>query len=523
MMNQSDIGQWSKQCLVSASLLLLTAGCGVIFPEAEAQRPEADSDTGPISVDVERATPLANAALEYTGSTQPVREVALRSQVQGQLMTLEVEVGDRVRQGQVLGNVDDDVLVGAVNQATAEGAAQAAEAASARSQVGEVKTQVEQARLALVQAQGDVLKLKTALQAQIEEARLNRQQTQADAQRLTQLAKVGGIPEQQAEQARTLAQQAQQTYINVQANAAQQITQAETAVQTARQVLASTQAQVAIEQDNLAAAQLRVTAQQAAVNQAQKQQSYATVIAPISGLVLSRQTEAGNLLQPGNEIVRLGDFRQVKVVVQVSERLLSQLRVGQQAQVRLDAFPDQRLRGTIARISPLANATSRLLPVEVVIPNPNGKLGSGLLARVSFESRANRRVSVPETALLSGQSQGQGEPLSSQAAARSGSTPPGATTDAKPQSRRANVPQSGKPQAESADRQTDTLFVLQADGSTVQARTVTLGDRQNGQVEILSGLALGERYIARSSRPLEDGAAVRLSAISAPAAEESRS
>ncbi len=522
MMNQIDIGQWSKQCLVSASLLLLTAGCTVIFPAAEAQRPGAESDTGPISVDVEQATPLANAAVEYTGSTQPVREVALRSQVQGQLMTLAVEVGDRVRQGQVLGNVDDEVLLGAVNQATAEGAAQAAEAASARSQVGEVKTQVEQARLALVQAQGDVLKLKTALQAQVEEARLNRQQTQADAQRLTQLAKVGGIPEQQAEQARTLAQQAQQTFINVQANATQQIAQAETAVRTARQVLASTQAQVAIEQDNLAAAQLRVAAQQAAVNQAQKQRSYATVIAPIGGLVLSRQTEAGNLLQPGNEILRLGDFSQVKVVVQVSERLLAQLRVGQQAQVWLDAFPGQRLRGTIARISPLANATSRLLPVEVVIPNPNGKLGSGLLARVSFESRADRRISVPETAFGS-QAQGQGGPPSSQAAARSGSTPPGATANAQPQSRRANVPRPSNPQAESADQQTDTVFVLQADGTTVQARTVTLGDRQNGRVDILSGLALGERYIVRSSRPLEDGATVRLSAISTPAAEDSRS
>ncbi|PZD72957.1 putative multidrug resistance protein EmrK [Acaryochloris thomasi RCC1774] len=480
--------------LLTVGLVILTTACGTVSASDEANAPPT-SDV--IAVDVAIATPNKTQSAIYTGTTAPIREVLLRSQIQGQLQRLSVKVGDRIQQGQVLGQQDDDVLTGSVNEARAQREAQVAEVASARSQVGAVSTQVEQARLGLVQAKGNILQLQNAVRARTEEARLQVRQTQSDAVRLTQLAKDGAISEQRAEQARTQAQQAQQNLVNIQASGIQEITQAQTAVKTAAQVLQAAESQVAMEQGTVDAAQMRVLAQQSVLNQAQKQRTNAVLTAPLTGIVMERLAEEGNLLQAGDEVLRLGDFKQVKVIVQVSERLLSQLRVGQQTQITLDAFPQRNFSGKITRISPLANS-ARLLPVEIVMAN-NGKIGSGLLARVSFVQPQQQRVWIPETALQT--NGGRRRPSTGKAPQAS----PGSNSHA---DSAAQKPDSIENQA--------TLFVLETESPEprVASRSVVLGERRNGQVEIIQGLSPGESFVSRSSEPLKDQTAVSLSAIS---------
>ena len=521
---------------ISLGLLALTTACTVTASGetdgSKSQRPET------IAVDVAIAKPNTTpSALTYTGTTAPIKEVLVRSQIQGQLRGLAVEVGDRVRQGQIIGRQDDGVLTGAVNEARAQREAQVSEVASARSQLGAVSTQVEQARLTLSQAKGNVLQLQNSARARIEEARLQVQQTRTDAARLTQLAKAGAISKQQAEQARTVAQQAQQNLVNIQASSTQEITQAQTAVRTADQVLQAAGSQVAIEKGGVNAAQMRVLAQQAVLNQAQEQRSFAALKAPLNGVVMERLAEQGNLLQVGDEVLRLGDFRQVKVIVQVPERMLSQLRVDQSTQVTLDAFPNRSFTGTIARISPLANATSRLLPVEIVMANVNGRVGSGLLARVNFAQSKQQKVLVPETALETNQGRrgppGQGRPQSGKPGpSKKGPGDPQKSTQN--QAQRPSRPHQsggGGGQQQASERRSNsrpptpqtpqnkrqgTLFVLDADSPKPQVleRKVILGERRNGQVEIIQGLRPGEAFIARSSGPLQDGAGVSPSAIS---------
>ncbi|MGL4623025.1 MAG: efflux RND transporter periplasmic adaptor subunit, partial [Chroococcidiopsis sp.] len=192
--------------------------------------------------------------------------------------------------------------------------------------------------------------------------------------------------------------------------------------------------------------------------------------------------------------LRLGDFRRVKVNVEISELALANLRVGQTVRVRLDAFPNQAFTGKISRISPAADRTARLVPIEVIIPNDNGRIGSGLLARVSFESNVASRVVVPETAVV----QGVGS---------------------------ASVQGAGEKRAEGAGGEnsrlpnTATVFVIT--GEKVAARSVKLGERVDGKVEILSGLQPGERFVARSGRPLKNGETVRLSVLSETQQQES--
>lgn len=440
--NRLQMLQWGTVVISAIAL----SSCSVPKDGADARttRPAAGARDRVAAVDVAIATiaPLQSIR-EYTGTTQPLQEVAIRAQAEGQLQKLNVDVGDRVKRGQVLAEIDDALLSATTAEAEAELASRRTEISQLQAQVSDAKIQVEQARLEL-------------------------QQAQFDANRNDGLAKAGAVSSQQGQQSRTLAK-------------------------TAAQVLRSAQQKVRVQQQAIVVANGRIGAQQAVLAQQQARRAYTVIKSPLSGVVLTRSTEVANVVQVGNELLRLGDFSQAKVNVQISELDLAQVRSGGAAKVRLDAFPNRQFVGKVTRVSPAANPTSRLVPVEMTIPNPTGRIGSGLLARVSLTQPTVDRVVIPLSAL-------QDNP------------PTAGGGNAKPTQSSAN-PNPIAPLA----RTKGTLFVVvrQGEQSKVTARSVALGQQLDGKVQILSGLAPGERYVSRAGRPLKDGAAVRLSILSA--------
>jgi len=419
--------------------------------EAQSNRPGGNQGTPAVDAMVARVDQLQQGR-EYTGTTQAIREVAIRSQVEGQLLDLAVDVGDAVKQGQVIAQLDDNILTSDVTSAESELSARRAEIARLQTQVSEAQKQVRQAELQLRQAR-------------------------SDANRYRQLASQGAIAVQQAEQA-------------------------ETEARTAAEVLRSTIDQVNSRRQEIEIAEERLRSQRAVINQARQRRSYAQVTSPVNGFVTAKTNEAGNFLQPGTEIVKVGDFSNVKVVVQVSDLELRQVRQGQSAKVRFDAIPNQEFTGTVQRISPAANPTSRLSPVEIVVPNTSRRLGSGLLARVTFGSTSTAKVIVPLSALRAGQPRNGGQ--QGDQAARGSASPGGDRANSGTGGNSGSQPKQGK------------IFAVTGEGdqATVASRTVTLGQQLDGRVEILSGLRAGDRFVARSSGPLKDGDTVRLSILS---------
>lgn len=410
-------------------MTLLTASCGSLPKEsAEAQSRGTrgrEKGNGVTAVDVAIAgTKALTTPADYIGNTTPFRTVSVRSQVEGRLIALNLDVGDTVKRGQIISQLDDFLLKTALQQAEAELATSQSEVAKAMTQVNNAEAEVEKAKLEVIQSQSDF-------------------------QRQQKLFKEGAISEQTAQQAKTTAQ-------------------------TTQKALKVRIAQVRTEKQAVAAAQGRVFSQQAIVKAAKERRSYSRIISPITGIVTEKVTEPGNLLQPGNEVIKIADLSRIKVIVQVSELELGKIQVGQSVQVRLDAFPEQNIMGRVARISPIADPTARLIPVEVVIPNSGRNIGSGLLARVNFTTQTPQRIVVSETAI------------------------------------------NGKARETQAEINNGKIFIVQEEDSQakVKERSVTLGKKADDKVEVLSGLQPGERYVVRSSKPLKDGETVKLSILS---------
>lgn len=248
---------------------------------------------------------------------------------------------------------------------------------------------------------------------------------------------------------------------------------AQTQVRTLEQRLQAAQDQVQIRDRAIDAAQRRVDAQQALVEGIRQRLAYTDVLSPLNGVVLQRILEPGDIVQTGDEILELGDFSEVEVRIEVPDRDRAQISVGQAVDVTLDAFPDETFLGRIDRIFPIADPVARLIPVKIVLDTANldnTAIASGLLARVTINTPPRETVWIPNSAL--------------------------------------EVGVAGE----------NTVFVVSdnAAETPVEARSVQIGDRQDGQVEITEGLAAGDRYVVRSDRPLTDGQTVKRSFLSQP-------
>lgn len=207
--------------------------------------------------------------------------------------------------------------------------------------------------------------------------------------------------------------------------------------------------------------QAALAAAQASVDAVRTRLGYATVRAPITGVVTEKRVEAGDVVQNQTRLFTVADVTTLVVRVQVSELDVTGLRQGQAADVTIDAFGSRRFEGRIRRIFPAADSASRMVPVEIALSG-----GAVRELKPGYFARAIMRVGERPGVLLAQRTAVVG--------------PIGSTA----------------------------VFVVH--GSRAERRPVRTGQSDGDRVEILDGLREGDSIVVAGAEQLRDGATVRI-------------
>lgn len=196
----------------------------------------------------------------------------------------------------------------------------------------------------------------------------------------------------------------------------------------------------------------------AALRATETRYSRSEVRAPIDGVVDDLLKETGEYVDFGTAMCALVQTDRLNAVIPVPERDIPQFKVGDSVEVRFDAFPGEDFSGTIFRIQPSADLATRTYPVEVELPNPEGKLRPGMTARAAMVRKVHEdAIVVPLFAI---------RPMENQ-----------------------------------------YFVVLEQDGFA-HLRKIIPGKISGDVVHIVSGLSPGERLIVSGQRDLREGAPV---------------
>lgn len=340
--------RWQLVVLGPLALALALAACK---REDAPTRPEKASDHAAaenslrvrfVKVEVRRVP----SVLELTGALEPEQRSEVAAQTSGVVSDIRVDVGSRVKKGDVLAILD-------------------ASEASMRLTAAEATAAQQRARLGLK----DGATFDVAAVADVRSAEQARNLRVKEAERARALAEGGSISAAALDQATTAADQAE--------------AQLEAARNGAEQAWAAL---------NAARAQTRLS---------QKALGDTRVLAPFEGAVVERRISIGEFAQVGRVIAVVLDDNPLRLRLEVPEADVGQVAVGKPVSLRVAAFPGRDFRAEIARVGASVHPASRTLPVEADVQNADGLLRPGFFAtaRVALAGPEKEALFVPKAAL----------------------------------------------------------------------------------------------------------------------------
>jgi len=211
----------------------------------------------------------------------------------------------------------------------------------------------------------------------------------------------------------------------------------------------------------IASAETLVIQAQASADLAKKMLSYATIIAPIAGIISKLNLDPGNIVAPAVSICEIVDMHSVKAVVYVIESDLPKVEVGREVSINVDSW-DEPFSGRISEISPVLDISSRSAKVEIVLSNPDLRLKPGMFSKVTIPLQIRKGAII----------------LSRSAIIRS--------------------VVSGE----------YSVFII--DSGISKQRQIGLGLSKGDIVEIRSGLSRGEQVVTAGQHSLRDGDKVKI-------------
>jgi membrane fusion protein, multidrug efflux system len=250
------------------------------------------------------------------------------SRISGYVSAVMIEDHQPVKAGQVLALIDDRDFRAALDQARADVRASQAAVDDLQAQLAEQSTLIARAGAGVA-----------ASQAAMELASLNRVRYQ-------KMAGIGFGSEQQSQEADAQAKERS-------ADLARD-----------RAALASAHGQVEVLQAKLAQAQALRDRSQAVEQRAALELGYATITAPIDGVVAARTVRLGQYVQAGTQLTALVPLREVYIMANFKETQLTHVRAGETVRVRVDTFPDIALHACVDSLAPASGLEFSLLPPD---------------------------------------------------------------------------------------------------------------------------------------------------------------
>jgi len=127
-----------------------------------------------------------------------------------------------------------------------------------------------------------------------------------------------------------------------------------------------------------------------------------SVRSPISGVISERFVKVGNMLGTDQRTYRVTDFTPLQAILHVPEHEMSKIREDQQAELRVDSYPNQVFSGHVERISPVVDSETGTFKVTVYIDETKDILRPGMFGRIKivYDTRENARM-IPKTAVIS--------------------------------------------------------------------------------------------------------------------------
>ena len=310
---------------------MAAASCAKHEPPPAAVQPE------PQSVPVVKAT-LDNlsGSITLTGEFIPYQEVDVMAKVAGYIRNIGVDVGDRVKQGQVLATLEIPEMEDDLTRAGAS---------------------IDQANAETTRAQDDVRRAESAHQM----TNLSRTRIESVAKR-----EVGLVPQQEVDEIRSRDLEAE--------------------------------AQVSAAKSNLLAAQNRVSVLKSDEARLKTMRKYETITAPFDGVVTKRYANTGALIQAGTAsqsqampVVRVSQNNLLRLVLPVPESSVSEVAIGKHVSVRVPSLKST-FSGRVARFTDTLALSTRTMDTEVEVPNPSLALIPGMYAEVELQLQERKNV-----------------------------------------------------------------------------------------------------------------------------------
>ena len=413
---------------IAVLLGLLAVGYVFLFSSAKAISVAAVRlDTGSPS--------SGDSVLSASGYVVAHHKIAVGAKVMGRVAWIGVEKGNLVQQGQILVRLEDSEFRAQVNQANAN-------LAAAQARLDQLKT-------------GSRPQEKLKDKAAVLQAEANLKTAEADYQRTETLYR-GGV-----------ASKAELDHAIAQRDTAAAV------LDSARQ--ASSMTDIGPRVEEIRAAEAQVQQMKAAQDYAQTQLAATEIKAPVTGTVLQRIVERGEMVSPSafgesgarTSVVDLADLTDLQIELDISQTDFSRLKMSQRAEIIPEAFPNLRYQGYIAEIAPEANRAKSTVQIKVKVENPNEQLRPEMNARVNFladkaansEAQASAKVLVPKAAV---------------------------------------------------QRKDGDTFVFVVKGNRVEQRSIRTGDEVGDAFYVLDGLSGNESVAVAGADKLRDGDRVKI-------------